>query len=438
MTPPIPGEHSSLLPHLGPEVPELINATIMFVDLMNSVSLSSSMTFHEYDKMIDDFQMTMNDELNQEREQLEVTECHIGGDQLCVFFYDPSEVDVNRRVLGRREKDETCDAPEAERVSINQVRERFAFDALRLAIRIKNRWITHPMNIERIVKFQPYLDLGIGINSGKVILRERHDGKVRIEGFAINLAKRVEGFARSGHYSRIMASKGFYDLIRNQVFMHMMLKQRLFFARHVPEPGILKGLPQNTSVYELKFFHRLRGLNIGEESVAAYERSFLADPTNLWFYTLLIEYYLYREKDYEKSRHIAETALNCNPANEKIYFDLANVSEKMGDADRAREYCRLALRLNHELDLAYEVLADLEPNDKGGLEKRVELCTKALAVAPGSPSNMFNLANALFVVGRAEEARRHMRDALAIYPGYSKRDPDVASLAEKLGLAASA
>jgi tetratricopeptide (TPR) repeat protein len=415
-------------------MPELINATIMFVDLMNSVSLSSSMTFFEYDKMIDEFQMTMQDELEVVRRNLEVVESHIGGDQLCVFFYDPAEVEINRRVIETEGGGGGSDLAEADRATINRVREGFAYDALVLAILIKNRWISHPINVERIVKFQPYLDLGIGINAGKVILRKRYDGRVRIEGFAINLAKRVEGFARSGHFSRIMVSKGFFDLIRNQVHSHVMLKQRLFFTRHVPEPGVLKGLPPNTSVYELKFFHRIGSLKIARETVAAYERAFVADPTNLWFYTLLIEYLLYHAKDYDKSRRIAETALNCNPANEKIYFDLANICQKMGDADGAREYCRLALRLNHELDYAYEVLADMEPQDKAGNERRVELYTKALAVAPGSPANKFNLASALFEVGRTDEARKHMLDAVAIFPGYVKQDPDVADLAQKLGI----
>ena len=98
-----------------------------------------------------------------------------------------------------------------------------------MAVAVKNAWISHPRNLARLEGDQPVLDLSIGINSGNVVIERRGDGQARIEGFAINLAKRVQGYARYGRYCKVMLSKNAYDIYRGIIVQHVMLKQRAFF-----------------------------------------------------------------------------------------------------------------------------------------------------------------------------------------------------------------
>ena len=124
---------------------------------------------------------------------------------------------------------------------LNSHRDRALYGALRCAVAVKNAWIAHPRNVLRVATDQPVLDVGIGINTGNVVLQQRGDGTQRIEGFAINFAKRVEGFSRHGRYCRIMLSRTAYETFRGIVVENTMLKQRAFFQTYTPSEGTLRG-----------------------------------------------------------------------------------------------------------------------------------------------------------------------------------------------------
>ena len=59
-------------------------------------------------------------------------------------------------------------------------------------------------------------DLGIGIHTGQVIVRTRlsPEGRPRAEGYAINLAKRIEGLSRQGENLKIMISSEIRTLLK--------------------------------------------------------------------------------------------------------------------------------------------------------------------------------------------------------------------------------
>jgi tetratricopeptide (TPR) repeat protein len=408
--------------------PAVINATILFIDLMNSVALSTALSLWEYNDLINDYQSVLRSVLDEIRGNYQVNEWYLGGDQLAAFFYHADDAGLHERAVALRRRNPGSARADEIDAQLLRNRNRALYGALRCAVNVKNAWMGHPRNISRVETDQPALDVGIGINTGNVILQHRTDGTTRIEGFAINYAKRVEGFARHGRYCRVMLSKSSYETFRSIVAGHSMLKQRAFFETYYPGEGQLKGLSAGLEVYELKFFHRLLGFAISPEYVRLYAQIFENDPTNIWAYANLMNYHLYQEEDVATSLAIAQRGLYSNPRNEKIYFDLAKINHLRGEFDLAHEYCRRCLELNPEMDIAYDLLADVEVALGGSWDNVLKYRSQALALTPGSASYHYELAVALAKSGRLADGRRHYHEAKRIYPEIDTMNPETVPL----------
>ncbi len=113
----------------------------------------------------------------------------------------------------------TPTSPKAREIEtrLDRAKSRSLYGALRCGVQVKNTWIANQRNIARVEAQQPVLDIGVGINVGNVILQQRGDGQPRIEGYAINFAKRVEGYSRYGSYCKIMLSKTAFETFRNTI-----------------------------------------------------------------------------------------------------------------------------------------------------------------------------------------------------------------------------
>jgi class 3 adenylate cyclase len=412
--------------------PHTIDATILFIDLMNSVALSNTLTLLEYNSLINDYQNVLCGVIDEIRQSYPVGERYLGGDQLAVFFYDPEDAVLHEKATRlRRRHPHSRKADEMEE-KLEFKKSRCLYGALRCAVQVKNAWTAHPRNISRVHAQQPVLDVGVGVNTGHVILQRRREEQARIEGFAINFAKRVEGYSRNGRFCKVMLSKTAYETWRNTVVGHVMLKQRAFFAPYTPEAGMLKGLAPGTRIYELKFFHRLAGFSIPPDQVELYRQIFLAEPTNYWAYSNLMNYHLYEQEDIRTSFQLAHRALYSNPENEKIYYDLAYTNLKLKEYEAAREYCLHSLELNHEMDIAYDMLAEIEIEQGGSWEQVLTYRAKALSLSPGCAEYQLDMALALSKLRHFREAKRHLKRALKISPALRQKRPGVVEELEKL------
>jgi class 3 adenylate cyclase len=408
--------------------PALIHATVLFIDLMNSVALSTALSVWEYNDLVNDYQAVLREVLEAISGTYPVGEFYLGGDQLAAFFYTPGDAQLREEVDALR----SGAAPDPQRAAeleaqLTRSRDRALYGALRCAVAVKNAWIAHPRNVLRVQTDQPVLDVGIGINTGNVVLQQRGDRGLRIEGFAINIAKRVEGFARHGRYCRIMLSRSAFEVFRGIVVEETMLKQRAFFESYAPGEGTLKGLPPGTEVFELKFFHRLAGFTISEEEITLQRQIFESDPTNIWAYTNLVNFYLFSHGDLTTARQIAQKALYCNPHNEKIYYDLAVVHQELGELDLAREYAFQCLRLNEQMDIAFQLIAEVDLARGADPSSVISYVNHAIALSPRSAALHLFLAVQLISLERLDAARKHYEAAREIFPGTDARYPNIAA-----------
>jgi class 3 adenylate cyclase len=203
---------------------ESITATILFADLVSSTEMSKNLTLHEYDDMIVDFQSTL---------------CEIVVAHLHQYGYDGNGMDSYWSIAGDEIRVFLYSG-----AALYDVR-----NALLIALKIKLGWLASAFN-QRILKEGRIVSrIGVGINSGKVIRDVRQwrikmgEDKPNIEGYAINVAKRIESTSREGSAYQIMVGDSVYRKCHESNALNVAFSK--------PKSLVLKGLSQKIPVYEV-------------------------------------------------------------------------------------------------------------------------------------------------------------------------------------------
>jgi len=156
-------------------------AVILFADIIHSSVFSDTLGLYEYDEFLEEFQMTMYDAKERVFDLMRMPEDEVTfdvrGDETCAILYS----DDTRKNL---------------------------HSVLMLASYMKSLWFQSAFNIKRVAEAKIASEIAVGIHTGKIILRSRvsPDMPPKPEGYAINLAKRIEGLSRQGMASKMMIS----------------------------------------------------------------------------------------------------------------------------------------------------------------------------------------------------------------------------------------
>ncbi len=206
---------------------ESVVATILFADLVNSTEMSKNLTLHEYDDMIIDFQGTMYEIVSRHLDHFgytgngEDSYWSIAGDEMRLFLFSGS--------------------------TLFDVR-----NALLIALKIKLGWLASAFN-DRILKEGRIVSrVGVGINCGKVIKDVREwrmrmgEDRPTIEGYAINVTKRIESTSRDGTAYQIMVGDSLYRKCHESGSLNVSFGK--------PRGLAFKGLGQKIPVYEVASF----------------------------------------------------------------------------------------------------------------------------------------------------------------------------------------
>jgi class 3 adenylate cyclase len=357
------------------------NATILFADLMNSTELAKNLTLLEYDDMLVDFQNTMFevvshhlDYFGYEGEGVD-SEWSISGDELRVFLYsDNMDFDIR--------------------------------SALLIATKIKLAWLSSGFN-QRVLSEQRLVSrIGVGINCGKVIKDVRpwrvKIGKAgpNIEGYAINLTKRIESASREGNVYQIMVGASLYKRCQQN--------KRMNVAFSHPRSLVFKGLGQKIPVYEVVSFINFEIL---PSMPAPFQEGLMEKMENTvrdampepWIFIVLLRSYIsmlasnrdeyadvkavelaqqaldvvdYKPVIYnmlgwiytngknvrnlEMAFHYLDQCLGLEPKNEAALLHRARILEEMGQTDLARHAYQEILFQNREHPIARRKLAQYQ------------------------------------------------------------------------------
>jgi class 3 adenylate cyclase len=218
---------------------ESVIATILFADLVNSTEMSKNLMLHEYDDMIIDFQGTMYEIVSHHLDHFGYVgngnDCQlsIAGDEVRLFLYSGS--------------------------TLFDVR-----NALIIALKIKLGWLASRFNDQILKEGRIVSRMGVGINCGKVI-KDVREWRVRmgedwptIEGYAINVAKRIESTSRDGNAYQIMVGDSFYRKCQECSSLNISFGP--------PRSLVFKGLGQKIPVYEIVSFVNFEILSTMPES----------------------------------------------------------------------------------------------------------------------------------------------------------------------------
>lgn len=160
--------------------------------------------------------------------------------------------------------------------------------AIKIAFDLKRKWLFQEYNVSRI-KDDGLLpvDIGIGIHAGKVWVNKEGDKAYRPEGYAINLAKRVESASRDGSFTHILLSEAARGKLHN-------LRDEDTYRFDEPFSIEPKGISRDIKVFEIKHhFVRTNWYDTPEEVSFIYsdiddkkvdivKTAYEANPTNLW------------------------------------------------------------------------------------------------------------------------------------------------------------
>lgn len=325
-------------------------ATILFADIANSSDISNHLNLYEYDEVISEFQLIASKlatyftkKFGYRKDEIEFS---TSGDEARLFTYSGSE-----------KKDTEC--------------------SILFAILLKIWWLVSKFNIKRTKQNKAPEDLGIGINRG-IVVYTKHPGHKRnelnIEGYAINLAKRIETYSREGRYFKVMVDPNFYQACTKHI-PYFNFAQR--------EEVRLKGISQPIPIYEAMSFYSkmifdftppaIRKEGIFRQIQEALDTTYL----NSWIGLIMMRYYTLQKKP-NKAIALGHKLFHVDSGNKVIPLAIAKSYESLGIYDRAIFWMERAAIIDRYDYIIHSYLGDLY-SKIGNNEKAIEQWSIALS-----------------------------------------------------------
>ncbi len=274
------------------EAKKEVTATLPFADLIGSSEYANILGLDKYDEYINIFQATVKNIFLSETGKIDNKDFYIKGDEGCLIVYNSLSTEN-----------------ESEK---NNIIEEEVDLAIKIAFRIKHEWFLKELNIDRIKSDKKPYEVGIGINTGKVTIAKHvstpENKKVNAEGYAINLAKRIESESRGGIFTGIYLSEHAYNIYYQSSGEDTICFEEVSATQ-------LKGITQKINIYEissavlgeinpiLEISDNILDDKLIDIKIEALRKTFEGSH-NTTIGLLLCNYYL-NDKEYRKAEDIA-------------------------------------------------------------------------------------------------------------------------------------
>lgn len=284
------------------------NIVILFADVVGCSEISNHKTLENYSVFIKSFQDCFNEvcehyRKNEFKDLENFFDFETRGDEGCLKIFPP-------------------EGNLSENIDI----------ALSIALDLKRKWLLGNENKTRIIEsgLLP-IDIAIGIHSGKAWLNKDVNSKYEPEGYAINLAKRIESASRKGEFSHILISEAAYNHVN-------LLKDEKTYRFREPFKIEPKGISQNIKVFEVKHHFLPTDFQnnpseasmyydkITDDDVSIAKAAYRCNPMNLW---LAEEYILLNIMRISNKADAGETYANL----EKLYSEVIKVTQQVAYSD---------------------------------------------------------------------------------------------------------
>lgn len=414
------------------DVPNI--ATIMFIDIVGCSTISNVLGVKEYGKFLEEFKKIAEKRIKailldnyrtktqyKRRKRIPKYLRHgVRGDEACVILFS----DYPEKKFDDKQKARTNDAN----------------TAIEIAIQLKQDWLECEYNKDQLDDRKLPCDLGIGINSGPVdITKKQINGKIELfpEGYAINLAKRIEGESRRGKYSGIIVgqlTKSFYD--------DDVGESEAFFDE--VEMADLKGILQAVPTYEIKYFTSATALgsfsrrsslltetitenvNRAKKLLPSTRKAWEANRSSAWLANIFGNQSFLAE-EYEDAESVFVALRKAHPKDAEPHCLLGNVYGAKADYKNEKDCYKKAIKLNPYIPEWYyymgsclweEILEKEEKKHKlkeedlkEDIEKILKCFEKAVYLGPKFSWVYYEKACVLNHYRRKDEAQRELDKA---------------------------
>jgi len=283
---------------------DTMDATIMFADMVDSSMISHVYDPEYYNDLVSTFQKMCSQVVKQTLRGIQETDVHIEaavrGDELSLVL--------------------ACRPIKTRKSDYEDRLRHYTWLALQVAIRLKRRWLLVRENYERIHNGQPPFGIAIGLHAGPVVVgphtRFTPGSKAlsvqqvaTAEGYAINIAKRVETASRLGRFSRIYLTQPIYNRTPADF-------RQAFIRMDVPE---LKGIPISPVIYEAKGIGHFddkafpKGPEFDDDkNLETYKKVVKANPDEVWLLLDLAHKY-FDTGEYDKAAANYKSVIESDP-----------------------------------------------------------------------------------------------------------------------------
>lgn len=336
------------------------DTVVMFADIMGASEVSNHKTPKDYAAFVEEFQKLFR--------------------SVCAEFVEVWHKDHKNSIQYGARGDEgllmmyRAEAPYELGIDIDT--------AIQIALELKRRWLGSKENSKRVLEagLLP-VDLGIGIHVGRTYLQtgrgyEGNPGGARLEGYTINLAKRVESHSRSGTFSHIVLSEAAHGLLN-----YLADERTVLFDS--PHAVSLKGISRDIRIHEIKhhflpsdwqkgFAIKKRARVVLDVKLANPElvnEAIKLNPSNLWLTEEYIRAQLLRaygnmtanerrdlgalRKAFAPAREVAERLSQSDLRDAGGLFISGLVEGECGNYESEREKYDDAIRYTDQLAEAY-------------------------------------------------------------------------------------
>lgn len=375
-----------------------IRATVLFVDIINSTGISGVQDAVSYNKMLTEFQSLLFDVIV---------------DHVLRYRYVPRESMSGRGVDIRVGDDYEWDI-EGDEVRVFLYSGNTEYDvrsALQLAVKMKLAWLTSDFNYGAFEDKGLVFDVGIGVHTGKVI-RETKDWRMRsrdavprIDGFTINIGKKVEQYSRSGQVYKLFVSGNVRSILeqsknfavkfssdKQQKLKDSAITIAIFEVVSFLDHEILVFLPEALKKRTLD-----RALELVQ---TAHLRRDL-----FWLYLLVMRFWLMDVTGKEESRDAADRIIRLGSA-------VMNFASQLSKPEQTyvRDYLS---SVNNMIALAYTARG-IESDQL--FARKIFNTTVAKIDRQNIPARL-HLARYLLEAGDFKAATKHCADILMLDPG---------------------
>ncbi len=350
-------------------------AVILFADIMNASEISNNVSIAEYAGIINQFHKRASDVyefIGLQRYQNNSVEMSLRGDEVCLILHSLPLEDTGN-----------------EKEKIDAALKRDIRNAILFAIAIKLLWRASAYNQSRINQDLFPRDLGVGIHQGPVYFYKDNNLPSSLnkneasEGYALNLAKRIETESRNGKASKILVSGSV------RYWSEKIPIPVTYGDRHIPQNS-LKGISTEFSLYEITkvedIFRNFIGSlmdelafdkDVWEKYVLLKEKN----PDDFWSELLLKFKSMTKEEKPTFTPVKKEQEVKISKKDVSFYLSEAAKFYDMGNYDEIISYCTKAIELDPKYAFAYNNRGVAYAHKKED-DRAIEDYTKAIDLDP--------------------------------------------------------